>query len=101
MGKIKSFILSILIKNFTKAVLIEEFWKVIKQCNRVVDYTTNKRAFTSKQEIEIGTQAFKEFVVKIKSGVKMHKGQFVYFNGIVNKPINDLYFDAEFMDIHN
>ncbi len=29
----------------------------------------------------------------------MHKVQFAYFNGIVNKLMNDLYFDAEF--IHN
>lgn len=33
--------------------------------------------------------------MKVKSGVKMHKGQFAYFNGIVNKLLNDLYFDAE------
>ncbi len=36
--------------------------------------------------------------MKVKSGVKMHKGQFAYFNGIVNKLMNDLYFDADFMD---
>lgn len=83
---------------YEKAETIQEFWKVIKQCNRVVDYSTNKRAFTRAQEIEIGTKAFKEFAMKVKSGVKMHKGQFAYFNGIVNKIMNDLYFDAEFMD---
>ncbi|WP_260286338.1 helix-turn-helix domain-containing protein [Peribacillus aracenensis] len=86
---------------YEKAETIQEFWKVIKQCNRVVDYSTNKRAFTGKQEIEIGTKAFKEFAMKVKSGVKMHKGQFAYFNGIVNKLMNVLYFDAEFMDNHN
>lgn len=58
----------------------------------MVDYTTNKRAFTGKQEIEIGTKAFKEFAMKVKSRVKMHKGQFAYFN----KLMNDLDFDAEF-----
>ncbi|MBD8590031.1 helix-turn-helix domain-containing protein [Peribacillus simplex] len=83
---------------YEKAETIQEFWKVIKQCNRVVDYSTNKRAFTRGQEIAIGTQAFKEFAMKIKSGVKMHKGQFAYFNGIVNKLMNNLYFDADFMD---
>ena len=82
---------------YEKAETIQEFWKVIKQCNKVVDYSTNKRAFTGKQEIEIGTKAFKEFAMKVKSGVKMHKGQFAYFNGIVNKLMNDLYFDADFI----
>ncbi|MBT2618618.1 MULTISPECIES: helix-turn-helix domain-containing protein [unclassified Bacillus (in: firmicutes)] len=86
---------------YEKAETIQEFWKVIKQCNRVVDYSTNKRAFTGKQEIEIGTKAFKEFAMKVKSGVKMHKGQFAYFNGIVNKLMNELYFDEEFMDNFN
>ncbi|MEP9409145.1 helix-turn-helix domain-containing protein [Peribacillus frigoritolerans] len=84
---------------YEKAETIQEFWKVIKLCNRVVDYSTNKRAFTGKQEIEIGTKAFKEFAMMVKSGVKMHKGQFAYFNGIVNKLMNVLYFDAKFM--HN
>ncbi|KWW15477.1 cytosolic protein [Peribacillus simplex] len=70
---------------YEKAETIQEFWKVIKQCNRVVDYSTNKRAFTRGQEIEIGTKAFKEFVMKVKSRVNMRKGQFAYFNGIVNK----------------
>ncbi|MFB6800466.1 helix-turn-helix domain-containing protein [Peribacillus butanolivorans] len=85
---------------FEKAETIQEFWKVIKQCNRVVDYSTNIRAFTGKQEIEIGTKAFKEFAMKVKSGVNMHKGQFAYFNGIVNKLMTDLYFDADFMENH-
>ncbi|MFI8495282.1 helix-turn-helix domain-containing protein [Peribacillus butanolivorans] len=86
---------------YEKAETIQEFWKVIKQCNRMVDYSTNKRAFTGKQEIEIGTKAFKEFAMKVKSGVKMHKGKFAYFNGIVNKLMTNLYFDAEFMDNRN
>ncbi|SNT42047.1 hypothetical protein SAMN05444672_1227 [Bacillus sp. OK838] len=83
---------------YEKAETIQEFWKVIKQCNRVVDYSANKRAFTREQEIAIGTKAFREFAMKVKSGVKMHKGQFAYFNGIVNKLMNNLYFDADFMD---
>ncbi|MBL3644051.1 helix-turn-helix domain-containing protein [Bacillus sp. RHFB] len=83
---------------YEKAETIQEFWKVIKQCNKVVDYSTNKRAFTGKQEIEIGTKAFKEFAMKVKSGVNMHKGQFAYFNGIVNKLMTNLYFDVDFMD---
>jgi transposase len=83
---------------YEKTETIQEFWKVIKQCNRVVDYSTNKRAFTGNQEIEIGTKAFKEFAMKVKNRVKMHKGQFAYFNGIVNKLMNNLYFDADFME---
>ncbi|AOH53369.1 cytosolic protein [Peribacillus muralis] len=83
---------------YEEAETIQEFWKVIRQCNRVVDYSTNKRAFTRDQEIEIGTKAFKEFAMKVKSGVNMRKGQFAYFNGIVNKLMNDLYFDADFID---
>ena len=83
---------------YEKAETIQEFWKVIRQCNRLVDYSANKRAFTRGQEIEIGTKAFKEFAMKVKNGVKMHKGQFAYFNGIVNKIMNDLYFEADFMD---
>ncbi|MET1177583.1 helix-turn-helix domain-containing protein [Peribacillus simplex] len=83
---------------YEKAEAIQEFWRVIKQCNRVVDYSTNKRAFTREQEIAIGTKAFKEFVMKVKSGVKMHKGQFAYFNGVVNKLMTNLYFDTDFMD---
>lgn len=83
---------------YEKAETIQEFWKVIKQCNKVVDYSTNKRAFTGKQEIEIGTKAFKEFAMKVKSGVKMHKGPFAYFNGIVNMLMTNHYFDTDFMD---
>lgn len=64
----------------------------------MVDYPSNKRAFTGKQEIEIFAKAFKEFAMKMESRVNMHKGQFAYFNGIVNKLMNELYFDADFMD---
>lgn len=83
---------------YEKAETIQEFWKVIKQCNRVVDYSANKRAFTRGQEIAIGTKAFKEFAMKVKSGVNMHKGPFAYFNGIVNKLMTNLYFNTDFMD---
>ena len=70
---------------YEKAETIQEFWKIIKRCNRLADYSTNKRAFTREQEIAIGTKAFKEFAMKVKNGVKMYKEQFAYFNGIVNK----------------
>ena len=64
----------------------------------MVDYSANKSAFTREQEIAIGTKAFKEFAMKVKSGFKMRKGPFAYFNGIVNKLMSNLYFDTEFMD---
>ncbi|MBK5497396.1 helix-turn-helix domain-containing protein [Peribacillus sp. TH14] len=86
---------------YHEAITIQEFWKVVKQCNRVVDYSANKRAFTREQEIAIGTKAFKEFAMKVKSGVNMYKGPFAYFNGIVNKLMTNLYFDSDFMDTLN
>ncbi|MEK5106501.1 helix-turn-helix domain-containing protein [Cytobacillus sp. FSL K6-0129] len=82
---------------YSEAKAIEEFWKVVKQCNRVVDHMNGLRAFTEEQELEIGVQAFKEFVMKIKSGAKMIKGKFAYFNGIVNNLMDKLYFDDAFM----
>ncbi len=78
---------------------VEELWKVVRQCNRVVNYTTGQRAFTKEQELTIGLQAIKEFVMKIKSGVKMKKDKFAYFNGIVNNLMDKFYFDKEFMAI--
>ena len=38
----------------------------------------------------------KEFAMKVKDGVKMKKGKFAYFNGIVNNLMNKYYFDPEF-----
>lgn len=82
---------------YQEAKCIQEFWKVIKQCNRVVDFSINNRAFTRDQEVVIGMIAFKEFVMKVKSGVNMIKGEFAYFNGIVNKLMDKLYFDKDFI----
>lgn len=82
---------------YQEANSIQEFWKVVKQCNRVVDYSTRARAFNKAQEIQIGIRAFKEFVMKVKAGTKMIKGQFAYFNGIVNKLMTKLYFDEDFI----
>ncbi|MEK5103983.1 helix-turn-helix domain-containing protein [Cytobacillus sp. FSL M8-0252] len=82
---------------YSEAKAIQEFWKVVKQCNRVVDHLKGTRAFTEDQELKIGVQALKEFVMKIKSGVKMIKGEFAYFNGIVNNLMDKLYFDDAFM----
>ena len=75
---------------------IQEFWKVVKQCNRVIDYSTGSRAFNKVQEVAIGIRAFKEFAMKVKAGTKMVKGQFAYFNGIVNNLMTKLYFEADF-----
>lgn len=56
---------------YSNAEVIQEFWKVVKQCNRVVDYSTCERAFNPDQELHIGMKAFKEYVMKVKSGTNM------------------------------
>ncbi|WP_144461726.1 winged helix-turn-helix transcriptional regulator [Siminovitchia fortis] len=81
---------------YSDANTIQEFWKVIKQCNRVVNAFTGDRAFNNEQELSIGIRAIKEFVMKVKAGVTM-KNIFGYFNGIVNNLMDKLYFDKEFM----
>ncbi|OUB64819.1 cytosolic protein, partial [Bacillus thuringiensis serovar zhaodongensis] len=70
---------------YSESKTIQELWKVIRQCNKVTNFSTGDKAFTKEQELTIGLKAIKEFVMKIKSGVKMKKGKFAYFNGIVNK----------------
>ncbi|WP_110928429.1 helix-turn-helix domain-containing protein [Bacillus massiliglaciei] len=82
---------------YSDAKTIQEFWKVVKQNNRVVDHYDNTRAFNSEQELKIGVRAIKEFVMKIKSGAKMKNGIFAYFHGIVNNLMSKLYFDVDFM----
>jgi DNA-binding Lrp family transcriptional regulator len=82
---------------YSEAKTIQEFWKVVRQCNKVVDYSTGDKAFTPQQETEIGMKAIKEFVMKVKNGVNMKKGKFAYFNGVVNKLMDKLYFDNDFM----
>ncbi|MED2760735.1 helix-turn-helix domain-containing protein [Bacillus thuringiensis] len=81
---------------YSKAKTIQEFWRVVKQCNRVVNHTTGETAFDKEQELHIGVQAMKEFAMKIKDGARMKKGRFAYFNGIVNNLMNKYYFDPEF-----
>ncbi|MEC2491876.1 helix-turn-helix domain-containing protein, partial [Bacillus cereus] len=81
---------------YSKAKTIQEFWKVVKQCNCVINHTTGQTAFDKEQELQIGVQAMKEFAMKVKDGVKMKKGKFAYFNGIVNNLMNKYYFDPEF-----
>jgi DNA-binding Lrp family transcriptional regulator len=76
---------------------IQELWKVVRQCNKVTNFSTGDKAFTQDQEVTIGLNAIKEFVMKIKSGTKMNKGKFAYFNGIVNNLMDKFYFDKEFM----
>lgn len=76
---------------YAKAETIQEFWKVVKQCNRVINHETEERAFTAAGELEIGLKAFKEFVMKVKAGKRMNKGEFAYFNGIVNKLMDKYY----------
>jgi len=69
---------------YSEAKSIQEFWRVVRQCNRVINHTTETRAFTKDQEITIAIRAFKEFVMKMKRGTRMVKGPFACFNGIVN-----------------
>ncbi|MEJ9122629.1 helix-turn-helix domain-containing protein [Bacillus cereus] len=82
---------------YSESKTIQELWKVVRQCNKVINFSTGDKAFTKDQELTIGLKAIKEFVMKIKSGVKMEKGKFAYFNGIVNKLMDKFYFDKEFM----
>ncbi|PFB51767.1 cytosolic protein [Bacillus thuringiensis] len=81
---------------YSTAKTIQEFWKVVKQCNRVVNHTTGATAFDKEQELHIGVQAMKEFAMKIKNGVRMKKGKFAYFNGIVNHLMDKYYFDPDY-----
>ncbi|MCU4843717.1 helix-turn-helix domain-containing protein [Bacillus cereus] len=82
---------------YSESKIIQELWKVVRQCNKTINFSTGDKAFTKDQELTIGLKAIKEFVMKIKSGVKMKKGKFAYFNGIVNKLMDKFYFDKEFM----
>ncbi|MEK5171842.1 helix-turn-helix domain-containing protein [Heyndrickxia sp. FSL W8-0496] len=83
---------------YHEAKTINEFWKVVKQNNPIINHVEGNRAFTDKQELHIGIKAFKEFVMKVKSGISI-KNKFGYFNGIVNKIMDKLYFDDEFMGL--
>ncbi|EOO54930.1 hypothetical protein [Bacillus cereus] len=82
---------------YSESKTIQELWKVVRQCNKIVNHTTGNKAFDNDQELTIGLKAIKEFVMKIKSGVKMKKGKFAYFNGIVNNLMDKFYFNKEFM----
>ncbi|PEX46097.1 cytosolic protein [Bacillus thuringiensis] len=82
---------------YSESKTIQELWKVVRQCNKVTNFSTGDKAFTKDQELTIGLKAIKEFVMKIKAGTKMKKGKFAYFNGIVNKLMDKFYFDKEFM----
>ncbi|HFK1415785.1 helix-turn-helix domain-containing protein [Bacillus thuringiensis] len=84
---------------YSESKTIQELWKVVRQCNKIVNHITGDKAFTKDQELTIGLQAIKEFVMKIKAGTKMNKGKFAYFNGIVNNLMDKFYFDKEFMAI--
>ncbi|MCU5131355.1 helix-turn-helix domain-containing protein [Bacillus cereus] len=84
---------------YSESKTIQELWKVVRQCNKIVNHTTGNKAFDNDQELTIGLKAIKEFVMKIKAGAKMKKGKFAYFNGIVNKLMDKFYFDKEFMGV--
>ncbi|MGG5807305.1 helix-turn-helix domain-containing protein [Bacillus mycoides] len=82
---------------YSESKTIQELWKVVRQCNKVTNFSTGDKAFDKDQELIIGLKAIKEFVMKIKSGTKMNKGKFAYFNGIVNNLMDKYFFDCEFM----
>ncbi|WP_144640647.1 helix-turn-helix domain-containing protein [Bacillus cereus] len=84
---------------YSESKIIQELWKVVRQCNKVTNFSTGDKAFTKDQELTIGLKAIKEFIMKIKAGTKMNKGKFAYFNGIVNKLMDKFYFNKEFMAI--
>ncbi|MFJ8116629.1 helix-turn-helix domain-containing protein [Bacillus mycoides] len=84
---------------YSESKTIQELWKVVRQCNKVTNFSTGDKAFDKDQELTIGLKAIKEFVMKIKSGANMNKGKFAYFNGIVNNLMDKFYFDSEFMSI--
>ena len=52
---------------YSEAKTIQELWKIVRQCNKIVNHTTGDKAFTKEQELTIGLKAIKEFVMKIKS----------------------------------
>ncbi|MEK5390236.1 winged helix-turn-helix transcriptional regulator [Margalitia sp. FSL K6-0131] len=82
---------------YQKAETIQEFWKVVKQNNAIVNHVDGSRAFTDLQLITIGKRAFKELVMKIKAGKRV-KNVYGYFNGIVNNLMDKLFFDHDFMN---
>ncbi|PEB56264.1 cytosolic protein [Bacillus pseudomycoides] len=82
---------------YSESKTIQEFWKVVRQSNRVINHTTGDTAFDKDQELTIGLKAIKEFVMKVKSDAKMNNGKFAYFNGIVNNLMDKFYFDKDFM----
>ncbi|EKS8362925.1 helix-turn-helix domain-containing protein [Bacillus cereus] len=84
---------------YSESKTIQELWKVVRQCNKIINHTAGDKAFTKDQELTIGLKAIKEFIMKIKAGTKMNKGKFAYFNGIVNKLMDKFYFNKEFMAI--
>ncbi|MGN8234449.1 helix-turn-helix domain-containing protein [Priestia flexa] len=81
---------------YNESSTISEMWKVVKQCNRVINYMTEERAFTPQQELTVGLKAVKELVMKVKQKAKIDN-LFGYFNGIVNNVMDKLYFDSEFI----
>ena len=81
---------------YHEAETVQELWKVVRQQNRIVDHIAENRAFTKDQELSIGIQALKEFMMKIKSGKRI-KNIFGYFNGIVDNLMDKLILNDDFI----
>lgn len=72
---------------------IEEFWRVVRQCNVVVNFVDGTRFMNTNEEISVAIDSLKSLVMKIKSGAKV-KNIFGYFNGIVNKLMDKLHYET-------
>lgn len=80
---------------FGNAKMLEEFYRVLRQCNIVEDYTTGTRILSEDEEVETATNTLKELIMKIKAGKRI-KNLFGYFNGIVNNLMYKHYYETIF-----
>lgn len=55
--------------------------KVVKQYNKVIALSNGKRCFDDEQVITIAITAFKEFVMKVKRGIKVRNGAIYIWDG--------------------
>lgn len=80
---------------FGNAKMVEEFYRVVRQCNIVEDHATGSRILSENEEVETATSALKELIMKIKAGKRI-KNLFGYFNGIVNNLMDKHYYETVF-----
>lgn len=80
---------------FGNAKIVEEFYRVVRQCNIVEDHATGSRILSENEEVETATSALKELIMKIKAGKRI-KNLFGYFNGIVNNLMDKHHYETVF-----